>query len=195
MLVLPTLAVGCSDHHLDFPGSLSVRQESLLNYAQNVLESVIAHGFKNIVIFNSHGGNQGIATVLYEKLGYAHQDCNVVLATWWKLAGEELLAINESGKGGAGHAGELETSLLLHFAPELVRVDKMESSEQYETYDWNDGDMLYGSAVNLYQTMKSRTRNGVFGRPTFGSAEKGKKISELVCREFKKIILELLESK
>ena len=191
ILILPSIGVGYSAHHLDFAGTLSVSHNTFIDQATDILECVIAHGFRNIIIFNSHGGNQGVGTVLLEKLGHRHQHCQIVLATWWKLAHQELLKLNESGKGGTGHAGEFETSLLMYFAPEMVRQAVMEDGQHTPTYDWNDGDMLYGSKASLYRSLKQTTANGVFGKASSAYAAKGKAITTLITAQLKIIIKDL----
>jgi len=121
ILILPTMSVGCSEHHLDFRGSLTLQHDTFLRQAEDILGSVAHHGFKNLIIFNSHGGNSGIAQVIVEHFGKRHPECRIVLATWWKITGEALFNLNETGAGGVGHAGEFETSLMMTIAPEQFR--------------------------------------------------------------------------
>jgi len=194
MLVLPSIGIGYSAHHLDFAGTLSVSHDTFIRQASDILACVIAQGFRNIVIFNSHGGNQGVGTVLLEKLGHENPQCSIVLATWWKLAHQELLKLNETGKGGTGHAGEFETSLLQHFAPEMVRASQLEDGQHNPTYDWNDGDMLYGTKASLYRSLKQTTANGVFGRASAAYAEKGEEITKLITASLKLIIEDLTKN-
>ncbi|MDH3648967.1 MAG: creatininase family protein, partial [Saprospiraceae bacterium] len=70
VLILPTIGVGCSEHHLDFPGSLSVQHETLLRTITDQVSSVIHHGFRHVIVFNSHGGNQAIGQTFVETFGY-----------------------------------------------------------------------------------------------------------------------------
>src|ERR1700748_3057074 len=60
VLILPTVAVGCSDHHMAFAGSLSLRHETFYSVCEEYLLSVYHHGFRNFLILNSHGGNRGV---------------------------------------------------------------------------------------------------------------------------------------
>ena len=191
VLILPTVAVTCSAHHMDFAGTLTLQHETLLANIVDTLKSVAAHGFRNLVIFNSHGGNQGIARVALEKFGALHAECRIVLATWWQLAASELLPLNESGPGGVGHAGEFETSLVLLAAPQLVDESAIQSRQNEPTFDWAEADLLRGPRASLYRTMKEVSPNGAQGEPTAASREKGEAITRVVVDALCKVIEDL----
>lgn len=123
VLILPTAAIGCSDHHNGFAGTLSLRHTTLLGYLEDVVGAVADQDFDNIVILNAHGGNQGIAQVALERLGARFPHIRIANTSWWRLAAPELLDISESGPGGTGHACELETSMMLVAAPDFVHMD------------------------------------------------------------------------
>ncbi|NND08745.1 MAG: creatininase family protein [Saprospiraceae bacterium] len=193
ILILPPVAVGCSRHHMDFPGTLSVSPSGFSGYVEEILESVAEHDFHTLILFNSHGGNQGIGQVIFEQLG--PEVPQLIMVTWWKLAVEALLKISESGPGGIGHAGEFETSLMLHIAPHLVKMNEIKSGENQATYTWAEADMLRPAKANLFRSMAEMTPNGVFGDPTHATAKKGEQISNLVVQTLKYMIMELLGEK
>lgn len=181
VLILPQVKVGCSAHHMDFDGTLSVRHETMLAYVSDLLDSVAAHGFRRIVLFNSHGGNEAIGRVVLEKWGASHPSCQVFLLTWWRVAAAELAHIQESGFGGVGHACEFETSLLQHFAASLVRGDRIEPPTLRPTFAWAESDMLNAPCGLVYRSMKEMSGgSGVAGAPAFASAEKGSRIERVV---------------
>lgn len=194
VLILPSISVGCSSHHMDFIGSLTISHDTFMRQVQDIVQSVIQHGFTNIILLNSHGGNQAVGQVLVEKLGFENPTANIIMVTWWKLVSEALFPLNESGKGGVGHAGEFETSLMLQIAPHLVELDKREIGKHSATYSWSEGDMLRGTKASYYRSTKEMTTNGIFGNPEYASVEKGVAISKLVTGDFKKIIDDLLTS-
>ncbi len=195
VLILPIMSVGCSEHHLDFAGSLSIQHQTFLNQSEDILNSVVHHGFKNIIVFNNHGGNLAIGQVLLEKFGGEHQEIKIVLATWWKLIADSLFDLNETGPGGVGHAGEFETSLMLRINPDLVNIDIIEDKANIPTYDWAEMDMLRGSKASIYRSMKAMTSNGAYGDPNICSANKGRQITELVTNSLKEIVLDLYNPK
>ncbi len=86
VLILPQVKVGCSEHHMEFAGTLSVSHEAFMAYVADIVTSVVRHGFRNIVVLNSHGGNQAVGGLLLEKLGAAHRDCRIAFFTWWRLS-------------------------------------------------------------------------------------------------------------
>lgn len=191
ILILPVVSVGCSSHHLDFSGTLSLSHESFSRQVMDIIGSVIHHGFYKIILFNSHGGNQAIGQVLIEQLGYQYPQVHFVIATWWRIAAEALNAITETGFGGTGHACEFETSLMLLIAPHLVIRENIRPRENNSTFTWAEGDMLHGSQATYYRSMKEMTSNGVFGDPAAASLEKGMKISEAVVTSLTQLVIDL----
>ncbi len=195
VLVLPGVPVGCSDHHMEFPGSLTLDHKTFLEVTKQYLHSAWQHGFRNFLVLNAHGGNQGICQVLLEQFGTQHPDSQIVVATWWRVASEALIALNETGPGGVGHACEFETSLMLHIAPHLVRMEAAEPRANVPTYDWAQADLLRSSRATLFRTMKQMTPIGAYGEPLAASAEKGKQIADIVCDALVAILRDVASAK
>lgn len=193
ILLLPAVAVGCSDHHMDFAGTLSLSHESFRNQVRDIICSVIRHGFHKIILLNSHGGNQAIGQVLLEQLGNEHPGIHLVMVTWWRAAMEELYRITETGPGGVGHAGEFETSLMLLIAPELVVKEKIYPKTNRPTFRWAEGDMIRGAVASYFRNMKTMTVTGVFGEPTVASREKGQQITEAVVAALSQVVEDLYQ--
>ena len=194
VLILPTVSVGCSEHHLDFCGSLTLTHEHFAAYVTDVLTSVQSHGFTNLVMFNAHGGNLAVGQTILETFGRRRPECQVVMMTWWQLATAELLELSETGPGGVGHAGEFETSLLLYFAEALVQKDKLPDNGLAPTYTWAESDMLRRGNASLYRPFNTMTRNGVVGVPKAAGADKGARISDIVVAHAARILRSLQDS-
>ncbi len=194
ILILPSIPVGCSEHHLDFPGSMSVRHKTLLRTLIDQANSVVHHGFINLVLFNSHGGNQAVGQTFVETFGYRNPQCKVVMLTWWRIANEALRKISDTGPGGTGHAGEFETSLMMVIAPHLVNTEVIPAKQNRPNLTWANGDLLSGPSASFYRSMKQLTPSGAFGEPRKASAEKGKRISEAVVSAVKEVILDISHS-
>ena len=189
VLVLPQVQVCCSAHHMDFPGTLSVRHETLASYVLDILDSVATHGFRTIVITNSHGGNRAIGSVILERFGIAHPDCRVVFLSWWSMVAKELAALRESGLGGVGHACEFETSIMMLAAPESVRAELIGPNSYVPTWPWGDSDLLTSGRATLYRSMKAKSGGtGVVGDPSLASAAKGEAISGIVVEKLAEIV-------
>ncbi|HEY0940302.1 MAG TPA: creatininase family protein [Steroidobacter sp.] len=195
VLILPQVKVCCSAHHMDFDGSLTVRHETLLRYVTEILDSVAVHGFRKLVLFNSHGGNEAIGRVVLEKWGAANPEARIFMFTWWRVAASELAKVQESGFGGVGHACEFETSLLQHFAPHLVAGDQIREATLQPTFPWAENDMLNAPCGQLYRSMKEISGgSGVVGAPTFATAAKGKRISEIVTGKLVSMLTDIRNS-
>ncbi|MFZ4102467.1 MAG: creatininase family protein [Sphingobacterium thalpophilum] len=195
ILILPIVAVGCSDHHMGFCGTLTLSHTTFASVVKEMIQSVLNHGFYNIILLNSHGGNQGIMQVIIEQLGYANPNAHILGASWWNVAKEELLKITETGPGGTGHACEFETSLMKVIAPQLVHDSLIKPGANVWAFPAVDGDLLTGPKVSFYRTMKELTPNGVYGDPTTSSVEKGIRIGECVVAALKQVVSDIYNLK
>lgn len=191
VLILPALAIGCSDHHMAFSGTLTLSHHTFAAVVKEIVSAVQHHGFFKVILLNSHGGNQGIMQVIVEELGYAYPSLHIVGATWWNLAKEALQAISETGPGGTGHACEFETSLIEVIAPHLIDRPHIKKGANQATFQWAAGDMLHGAKASYYRSMKAMTPNGVYGDPTYASVEKGIRIQESVIAALSQLVLDV----
>lgn len=192
VLFLPTLAYGCSAHHMSFPGTLSLKHETWLRIVEDIAASVFHQGFSTLVLFNAHGGNQAVGQLALERLGEIYPDKTIAMVTWWKLESKALLELTKTGHGGVGHAGEFETSLMLKFAPESVRQDKIPAERANQpSFPWAEGDMLRGAEVSLFRSLDAMTTNGAYGEPAAGNVQLGEKLIEVVSTRFAAILTDL----
>jgi creatinine amidohydrolase len=123
VLVLPTQAVGKSNEHLRSPGTLTFSAETALRISVEIGESVHRAGLRKLVMVTSHGDNIDLMAVAARELR-VRLGMLVVHASWRRLGlPENLFDAREAAHGI--HAGEIETSLMLHFRPELVRTEKL----------------------------------------------------------------------
>ena len=194
VLILPYVAVGCSEHHMDFSGSLTFTHQTYLSLVVELLDSVASHGFTNLIISNSHGGNIAIGQVAMEVFGNRHPDVNVVMLTWWRVAQESLLGLTETDAGGVGHACEFETSLIMNIAPHLVDTEQIRAGYPRPTFDWAKSDMLRSGKASVYRTTKQSTYEGVHGDPTAASPEKGEAVTKAVLESLLEIVRSLKDN-
>lgn len=191
ILILPNLAIGYSRHHMDFSGTLSLSHETIISQLEEITESVFSHGFSKFILFNSHGGNQGLGQVFIERMGHKYPNGHFVMVSWFRLAVEKLQMISESGPGGAGHGGEFETSLMLRIAPHLVSREYIGKKKNTGTFPWAEGDLFRGGEASYYRSMRAMTSNGVFGDPRLASAEKGTEIEKVVVERLEEIVMDI----
>jgi creatinine amidohydrolase len=129
-LVAPTVRVGCSQHHMSFPGTISVDSAELQALLLDYLKTIFHHGFKRAVMIPSHGGNFATvaetARIAREKWPdrqvIAYTDLNHLLAVAFETASAFGISAGEAGI----HAGEFETSILLSTHPHLVNMSRAE---------------------------------------------------------------------
>lgn len=81
VLILPTVGIGCSDHHMDFSGTLTLSHAVFINQVEQIIKSVAHHGFYKVILLNSHGGNLGAGQVIVEKVGYEHPEIEIVMTS------------------------------------------------------------------------------------------------------------------
>jgi len=123
VLVAPPVSYGMSLHHLAFPGSLSLRPQTLAYIVTDLLESAYTHGFRRILLLNGHGGNiAAIQVALAEALHEMH-GLKVRVESWWQ-APEVRAIFNQAFRSPGGHADAGETSVVLAVRPDVVRLDR-----------------------------------------------------------------------
>ena len=128
-LCAPTMRMGCSQHHLAFAGTLSLRPETLHMIVHDLVDTFARHGVRRVVLLATHGGNE---RPLQEAGAASQRDGVGVVVPSLRVAVGALLAIARArgvsaGQAG-GHAGELETSRVLALAPDLVNRAAMTES-------------------------------------------------------------------
>ncbi|UOM35115.1 creatininase family protein [Acuticoccus sp. I52.16.1] len=192
VIVLPQVAVGCSEHHMDLGGTLTVSHATFTAYVMDVVGSALRHGFRNVLILNSHGGNQAVGGTIAQMLAQDHPDCRIVFTTWWQLAGARLRELVEGGRGAVGHACEFETSLLMAAEPDAVRDALIPARGDAPTFPWAEGDMLNGAAALWVRPMSALTGGtGVRGAPALANAPKGTAITTAVVTRLVEIVDDL----
>jgi creatinine amidohydrolase len=117
-LVLPPIWWGLSPYWLPFPGTLSLRPETILALISDLGASVARHGFRRMIVLNGHGGNAGIVGVAATAL--ADHGIRAAGLTYWDLLPAEVREWSAHDAGSIGHAGEVETSIQLYLQPDLV---------------------------------------------------------------------------
>ena len=192
ILILPSVKICCSAHHMDFQGTLTVSHETLIAYVSDICASVRHHEFTKFFIFNSHGGNLAVGQMLVEKLGARYADMKIGMLTWWQIAREALTDIQESGFGGVGHACEFETSILLAIDKALVRGNYKTDYILSKTYHWAEADMLQGASGTFFRSMNEITAgSGVAGAPKYATVKKGHVITQAVTQAFSEILTDI----
>ena len=182
ILFTPLMWLGNSHHHLDFPGTMSASPRVYLDLLNDLIENMLAHGFRRIVMLNGHGGNStpGKQAVFEARQRHrSRQDLLLLFATYWDH-GQPNLKRTDLVQTQMGHACEWETSMILRLAPQLVK-------------DLSKADAVpFGFAFEpAYRgwTTKDRTVPGHIGEPRMATAEKG----EALFQTFATGVVQFLE--
>ena len=122
VLLLPIQTIGKSNEHLAFPGTLTLSAETALSAWREIGESVFRAGCRKLVLVNSHGGNVAVLDIVARELRVRHSMLCVTSA-WHRLGYPEGMFSADELRHGI-HGGEIETSLMLAFRPDLVRMEK-----------------------------------------------------------------------
>jgi creatinine amidohydrolase len=123
VLFAPLLWLGNSEHHLDFPGTMTASPRVYLNVLADMVENFLTNGFRRIVLLNGHGGNTVPSQQAVFEIRQRHRqrsDLLLLAATYWGLGGRPEKVNAEFVQNRMGHACEWETSMMLKIRPDLV---------------------------------------------------------------------------
>lgn len=197
VLVTPPVWTGSSDHHRFWGGTLTIEVETMLAMLNGVAQSGLENGFDAIFFLNGHGGNAPIVSMATKTVGTQHPHVEVLATTYYYLAKPIAEEIRESRYGGMSHAGEFETSLILHLAPELVREEEYATDYREEPKGGYEGafhDFFSHGPLSVYRAADAQQGPGTTGDPTLASAEKGEAIFEFLVAELKQLLGEIHRS-
>ncbi|MFH1680366.1 MAG: creatininase family protein [Candidatus Eisenbacteria bacterium] len=171
-LVLPLVPYGVSYHHADFPGTISIDNDTLARFVYEIGMSLAANGVTKLLMINGHGGNK-------PALDFAAQMINRDARIFVGVDTGETSDVDVYGMVETPndvHAGEIETSTSLATRPHLVDTSRLEKlvpsfSSRYLNFTSKRG-------VSWHAFTKRISPSGVMGDPTKASAEKGEKMWE-----------------
>ena len=177
VLFAPLMWLGNSDHHLDFPGTMSASPRVYLDLLKDMVENFLAHKFTRIVLVNGHGGNIVPAQQAMFEVRQKHRDRRglaLLSTTYWTLGAKPPEADRTLTQSRMGHACEWETSMILRLNPQLVgdykAVKPVVQSDRFEP-------------AHRGWITKDRTEAGHIGDPRQASAEKGELLFRLFAED------------
>lgn len=180
ILLVEAITVGCSAHHMGFPGTLSLRVRTFIDVVVDIAASLAQHGFLPVFV-NGHGGNRApLGAALQELLEQGHTAWAV---TYFETAQAEI--IETFGSGAIGHACALETSLMLAIDSAQVREHKIPSVQIPHQYP--DPALFGPDAVTRHRRFEEFNAAGVVGAPELSSAASGGKMLHLMAERLHEI--------
>lgn len=167
-LVAPIVRPACSEHHMAFPGSLTISETLLMDLLDTYLASLRRHGFERFVVMSSHGGNFPVL-VEWER---TRSPQDAIVLTDFHVFDAGFEAIRRFGRTDTAgpHAEVLETSMMLHLHPALVHMDRAVSGFTGEST----------LEEVLKRGMRSITPNGILGDPVGSTSQMGAAVLDAI---------------
>jgi creatinine amidohydrolase len=196
-LFLPTQTVGLSPEHAQFPGTLTLKAETIIRLWTDIGESVAASGVKKLVLLNSHGGQVGVMDIVARDLR-ARLGVLVYSVNWFGLPlvgpqGEDVNALFSAHEHRFGiHAGDIETSMMLALDP--ARVDMAQAENFASTSEGRAQKFAIlgnGKSAKLGWQMQDYNPAGAVGNAAAATANKGRAVLDAAGRALAQLLTEI----
>ncbi len=190
LLILPAQHVGKSNEHLAFPGTLSIGYETLGRLWFDLAESTHRAGCRRIIVFNSHGGQPQLVDIVCRELR-VRLDMFAVNCAWYNLVEVSDLFDAVELRHGI-HGGAVETSLMLHLHPELVRMTQaVNFRSAAETVERDNRVLRVEGAVGFGWQTQDLNAQGACGDASLADADKGALVLDRAARALATLVGEV----
>ena len=128
LLVAPTFNIGMAQHHLGFPGTITLRPTTFIAAIRDWVMSLSAHGFERLYFLNGHGGNvasiEAAFSEIYAEASFARRPAGFAckLRNWWELAGVTSLCNGLFPTGHGSHATPSEIAVTQYAYPDRIKT-------------------------------------------------------------------------
>jgi creatinine amidohydrolase len=188
-LFLPVQAVGKSNEHIRSPGTITYTSETAQRVWYEIGESVARAGVRKMVIVTSHGGNVDVMRTVARELRVNHQ--MLAVTTGWRFGLPKGLYSNQEALHGI-HGGDMETSLMLHFRPDLVRTEKVKNFVPSSVRMENEFKFLRPTGLHAHGWIAQDIHpDGAAGDASIATAEKGKITAEFQAERFIELLRDM----
>jgi creatinine amidohydrolase len=175
--VLPIQQIGKSNEHIWAPGTATFTAGTLIEAWVEIGLSVARAGIRKLVLVNSHGGNEEVMGIVARELR-VRAGLLAVKSGWMRFGMPDGLVPDLERRHGI-HGGDVETSLMLHFRPELVDMSRAENFRSIAARDEEDYALLRPTGTHAYAWIASDLNpSGAVGDAASATAEKGRIIAE-----------------
>ncbi len=190
VLVLPALPIGKSNEHTAFPGTLTLSHDTLARVWFEVAESVHRAGCRRVVLFNSHGGQPQVMEIVCRELR-VKLDMFAVACSWFRITDvADLFGPRELEHGI--HAGEVETSLMLHLHGDLVDMEHAGDFVPATVRMAETGGLLTAEgAVGYGWQIQDLHPSGACGNAAAADAARGGEVLERAARQLARLLDEV----
>ncbi|GGC63700.1 creatininase family protein [Chelatococcus reniformis] len=190
VVLLPTQAIGLSTEHVSFAGTLTLSPETAIRAWREIGYGITRAGCRKLVIVSSHGGNSPIMDVVSRALRL-EAGLLVVLTSWARLGYPDGLFDADEIRHGI-HGGEIETSLMLAFRPDLVRLDQASDfAPRTRTMEQEYGMLRADRPAGFAWLAQDLHASGAAGNAAAGTAEKGEAAAGHAAAAFVRLLGEV----
>ena len=186
VVLLPTMPYGTETNQMAFPLAMNVQPSTLGAVVKDLVAALVHHGIRKIVLLNGHGGND-LKWLLREL--YGQTPAQLFLCNWYQVLADAYPKIFEDA---GDHAGEMETSMILAYHPDLV------ARKADGTLDADDGvmaktlfDAVNRGWVSITRPWEKLTTNSGAGNPHPATAEKGREVMRLLVERLSTFLVDL----
>ncbi|OCW58191.1 creatininase family protein [Hoeflea olei] len=192
--ILPVQCVGKSNEHQHAPGTLTIPATTLIDHWVELGHSIARAGIRKVVVVNSHGGNEEVMGIVARELRVRAR--MLAVKTSWMRFGlpEGLFSSTETSYGI--HGGDVETSLMLHFAPDLVAMDKAQNFVSAVTAAEKEFELLRHTGAHAFAWIASDLNaSGAVGEAAKATADKGRAVAGHQARGFLALLKDVRAAK
>lgn len=174
---LPVFPYGVSTHRPSFAGTLNCGGRAFEDFWLAVVDVLVGRGFDRFYLMSGHGGNCSFLVNVVKYAGERHR--RIFCATAWlhtsgHLAAPVVQASRHSARGGMGHAGELETAMILHLRPDLVHMERVVDETDFVCTPNYYMDWIEGGDLIANPPWDDDTKTGAYGAGSLATPENGK---------------------
>jgi creatinine amidohydrolase len=180
---LPVQPVGKSNEHISSPGTITSTWETTTKLWLEIGDSVHRAGVRKLIVINSHGGNVPMVDIVARELRVRH-DMLCVATAWSRLGQPKDISAPEESLYGI-HGGDIETSIMLHLRPDLVRMEKAQDFRSFQLDFIKEFKHLRAhGTIQFGWKAQDLNPNGPVGNASAATAEKGKAVVDFQAAAF-----------
>ena len=183
---MPVMPYGVSTHRASFAATLNAGGRAFEDFWVAVIDILAARGFDRFYLMSGHGGNTSFLVNIVKFAGERHRRifcATAFLHTSGRIGSEALEKYRTSKIGGMGHAGELETSYLLHLRPDLCKMERVVDETDFVSTPDYYMDWIEGGSLVANPPWDDDTKTGAYGAGSHATAEKGQLWLEAAIKE------------
>jgi len=183
---LPVMPYGVSMHRYAYAATTTVGGRAFEDFWISIIDVLVGRGFDRFYFLSGHGGNMSFLVNIIKYVGERHLRifcATAFLHTAGHLGAPAIEKHRQSKMGGMGHAGELETSFMLHLRPELCHMERVVDEIDFVTTPNYYMDWIEGGALAANPSWYDDTKTGSYGAGSLATAEKGRIWLEVAIQE------------